>query len=139
MVLKSVEMCDQVSCLESSVNKSTRILWVTHYIPNTALFNPKEIVKYFLTSPCQGSDLSSLGRLTFTAGVPLLVLLMPRALDHLRTVPLRTPPHSSQLLTEFASVRWNGPGQLKVPPQSSLSYFRAIGATTSPVRTYSSR
>ena len=63
MVLKSVEMCDQVSCLESSVNKSTRILWVTHYIPNTALFNPKEIVKYFLTSPCQGSDLSSLGRL----------------------------------------------------------------------------
>ena len=75
----------------------------------------------------------------YTAGVPLLVLLMPRALDHLRTVPLRTPPHSSQLLTEFASVRWNGPGQLTVPPQSSLSYFRAIGATTSPVRTYCSR
>ena len=51
----------------------------------------------------------------YTAGVPLLVLLMPWALDHLRTVPLRTPPHSSQLLAEFASVRWNGPGQLKVP------------------------
>ena len=39
--------------------------------------------------------------------MPLLVLLMPWALDHLRTVPLRTPPHSSQLLAEFASVRWN--------------------------------
>ena len=66
-----------------------------------------------------------------------ILVLMPRALDHLCTVPLRTPPaHSSQLLTEFASVRWNGPGQLKVPPQSSLIYFRAIGATTSPVRTY---
>ena len=45
--------------------------------------------------------------------MPLLVLLMPWALDHLRTVPLRTPLHSSQLLAEFAFVRWNGPGQLK--------------------------
>ena len=27
------------------------------------------------------------------------------------------------ILAEFASVRWNGLGQLKVPPQSSLSYF----------------
>ena len=30
-------------------------------------------------------------------------------------------------------------GPLEVPPQSSLSYFRAIGASTSPVRTYCSR
>jgi len=33
---------------------------VGHY-PNTALFNPPK--QFFLTSPCQGSDLSSLGRL----------------------------------------------------------------------------
>ena len=30
------------------------------------------------------------------------------------------------------SVRWNGPGQLEVPPQSSLSYFRAIGSGRDP-------
>ena len=41
--------------------------------------------------------------------------------------------------TEFDSVRWDGLGQLGVPPQSSLGYFRAIGATTSPMRTYCSR
>ena len=60
---------------------------------------------------------------------------------------LNAPPTLlTRLLTEFIlyininSVRrWNGPGQLEVPPQSSLSYFRAIGATTSPVRTYCSR
>ena len=42
----------------------------------------------------------------YTAGVPLLVLLMPWALDHLRTVPLRTPPHSSAqlLIAEVASL-----------------------------------
>ena len=33
---------------------------VGHY-PNTALFNPQK--HFFLTCPCQGSDLSSLGRL----------------------------------------------------------------------------
>jgi len=63
-----------------------------------------------------------------------------------RSLALTPPPHSSHdylpnlLYININSVRrWNGPGQLEVPPQSSLSYFRAIGATTSPVRTYCSR
>ena len=34
----------------------------------------------------------------YTAGVPLLVLLIPRALDYLRTRPERPPPHSSSQL-----------------------------------------
>ena len=59
-----------------------------------------------------------------------------------RKRPLTPPPTLlTTTLTEFDSVRWNGPGQLQleVPPRSSLNYFRAIGATTSPMRTYCSR